>query len=186
MATEAALRQLQDLGFNQLEAEVYVFLLANKPATAYAVGKGLGRPTANVYKAVDALSRRGAVLIEEGDNRLCRAVPADEFLDQMRQSFRAKTEATAEALAKLERQSEDERVYRLESVPQLFERCRQMLEERCERCAVIDAFPGPLHAILPAIESAAARGVRLYVEAQEPIRHQRRGRRRDRPRPPGS
>jgi HTH-type transcriptional regulator, sugar sensing transcriptional regulator len=170
MATEAALRQLQDLGFNQLEAEVYVFLLANKPATAYAVGKGLGRPTANVYKAVDALSRRGAVLIEEGDNRLCRAVPADEFLDQMRQSFRAKTEATAEALAKLERQSEDERVYRLESVPQLFERCRQMLEERCERCAVIDAFPGPLHAILPAIESAVARGVRLYVEAYEPIR----------------
>jgi HTH-type transcriptional regulator, sugar sensing transcriptional regulator len=170
MVDDAALRQLLEIGFSHLEAEVYVFLLANKPATAYGIGKRLGRPTANVYKAVDALSRRGAVLIEEGDNRLCRAVPAGEFLDQVDRAFHSKTKEAARTLGKLERQTEDERVYRLESAPQLFERCRNMLEERCERFAVIDAFPRALHAILPSIQAAIARGVTVYVEAYESIR----------------
>jgi len=167
MVNDAALRQLLEIGFSHLEAEVYVFLLANKPATPYGIGKRLGRPTANVYKAVDALSRRGAVLIEDGDNRLCRAVPAGEFLDQVDRAFHSKTREPASTLAKLERQTEDERVYRLESAPQLFERCRSMLEERCERFAVIDAFPRALHAVLPSIQAAIARGVTVYVEAYE-------------------
>jgi len=45
-----------------------------------------------------------------------------------------------------------------------------MLEERCERCAAIDASPRALHAILPSIHVAIARGVTIYVEACESIR----------------
>ena len=118
---------------------------------------------------MDALARRGAVLIEEGDNRLCRAVPADEFLDHLIELSVIRRKLPRQ-LSKLERQTEDERVYRLESVPQLLERCRQMLEERCKQCAVIDAFPRPLRAILPSIEAAIAHGVTVYVEAYEPVR----------------
>jgi sugar-specific transcriptional regulator TrmB len=169
MANDSAHQQLLAIGFNRLEAEVYVFLLASRPTTAYGIGKKLGRPTANVYKAVEALSRRGAVLIEGGENRLCRAVPAEEFLDQMNREFCHKTKEAAEKLAKLERPTEDERAYRLESAPLLLERCRQMLEERCERCVVIDAFPRALDAILPSIRIALRRGVTVYVEAYAPI-----------------
>ena len=170
MAAGTALDQLQEIGLTRLEAEIYAFLLANRPMTAYGIGKHLGRATANVYKAVDALARRGAVLIEEGDNRLCRAVPASEFLDHLDRKFHNQTKDAAATLAKLERPSEDEHVYRLESVPQVFERCRQMLEERCERYAVIDAFPRALNAILPSIRAAVKRRVTVYVEAYEPIR----------------
>lgn len=158
-----------ELGLSRLEAEVYVFLLANRPMTAYGIGKRLNRATANVYKAVETLARRGAVLIEEGDSRLCRAVPAAEYLDQVDRAFHSRTRQVASALAKLERQGEDERVYRLDSALQLFERCRQMLE-RCERCAVIDAFPLALQAILPSIETAVGHGVEVYVEAYAPVR----------------
>jgi sugar-specific transcriptional regulator TrmB len=170
MTNASACRHLLEIGFNRLEAEVYVYLLANQPATAYAIGKKLACPTANVYKAVEVLARRGAVLVEDGDNRLCRAVPVGEFLERVNREFSGKTKTVADALAGLERQSEDERVYRLESAPQLLERCRQMLEERCERCAVVDAFPRALQAILPSIQIAIRRGVTVYVEAYEPIR----------------
>jgi len=170
MPRESPLERLEELGLSRLEAEVYAFLLANQPMTAYAIGKRLGRPTANVYKAVDALSRRGAALIEEGNNRLCRAVPAEEFLEQIDRAFHAKTREAAQALAKLERHTADERVYRIQSAPQLFERCRQMLEERCERFAVIDAFPVALRAIVPSIAAAVRHRASVYVEAYEPVR----------------
>ena len=165
----AALTQLVEIGLSRLEAEVYAFLLANRPTTAYGIGKRIGKPTANVYKAVESLARRGAVLTEEGDNRLCRAVPASEFLDRIDREFRERTKAAGQALAKLGHQTEDERVYRIESAPQLLERCRQMIE-RCKSHAVIDAFPQTLQAILPSIRGAVKRRVAVYVEAYKPIR----------------
>ena len=162
--------RLMEIGLSRLEAEVYAFLLANRPMTGYGIGKRLGKPTANVYKAVDALARRGAVLIEEGENRRCRAVPASEFLEHERVAFGRKTEAAAQTLAKLEQQPDDERVYRLESAAQLFERCRQMLEERCQTFAVVDAFPAALKALVPSIKIAIRRGATVYVEAYEPVK----------------
>ncbi len=165
----SVLDSLVALGLSRLEAEVYAFLLANRPVTAYAIGKRLSKPTANVYKAVDSLARRGAVLVEEGENRRCRAVPAEEFMEHARLAFRRKTETAAQTLAKLGQQPDDERVYRLESAAQLFERCRQMLEDRCQSIAVVDAFPAALEALLPSILLAIGRGVTVYVEAYEPI-----------------
>ncbi|MCK5171620.1 MAG: hypothetical protein KAQ75_17205, partial [Bacteroidales bacterium] len=71
---------LIDIGFNRLEAEVYMHLLTHPPSTAYKIGKLINKPTANVYKAIDALSKKGAVLIEDNKNKLCKAVNPDEFL----------------------------------------------------------------------------------------------------------
>jgi sugar-specific transcriptional regulator TrmB len=167
-ASEDILDRLVELGLNRLEAEVYTFLLANRPMTAYRVAKHLGRPTANTYKAIEALARRGAVLVEEGENRLCRAVPAAEFLRHLEQGFLSQTREAATALAQLLQQSDDERVYRLESAPQLLERCRQMLE-RCERVAVVDAFPQALAAVQPAVADAVERGIRVHVQAYTPV-----------------
>ncbi len=169
MSKESVLDCLVEFGLSRLEAEVYVFLLANRPMTAYGIGKQLGRPTANVYKAVDALSRRGAALIEDGDNRLCRAVPASEFLHHIGKAFHSRTEQAAAMLETLERQTDDERVYRLESASQVFERCVEMLETRCERVAVVDAFPRALDSILPSIRAAIRRKITVYVEAYEPV-----------------
>lgn len=80
---EKCIALLRDLGLNQLEAEIYTFLLPNEPMTAYRVGKAIGRPTANVYKSIENLARFGAVLVEEGTNRVCRAVPVEEFIRQI-------------------------------------------------------------------------------------------------------
>jgi sugar-specific transcriptional regulator TrmB len=161
---DRAVELLRDLGLNQLEAEVYAHLLATEPATAYGVGTALGRPTANVYKAIERLARLGAVLVEEGSSRVCRAVPAAEFLRHTERAFREKTEAAGRALASLRRESFDERVYRVESVAEVLERARQMLAE-ARRVAVLDAFPRSLAALEPALREAARRGVDVYVEA---------------------
>lgn len=158
---------LQDLGLNNLEAEVYSFLLANPPQTAYRIGKSLGKPTANVYKAIEALARKGAVLIEDGASRLCRGVPAGEFLRQVKQEFNGKARRAEKSLSRLKTHVRDEGIYQLQTATQVFERARIMLD-RCKKIAVIDAFPEPLERIRPSVEKAIKRGIQVFIEVYEP------------------
>jgi len=163
-----AVQRLRELGLNDLESQVYAFLLQHPPMTAYRVGKLLGRATANVYKAIESLARRGAVLVEDGDTRFCRAVPVEEFFDHLKSSFLRSTREAADALSELERPVFDERVYRLESVPALFDRARNMLAS-AETIVIIDAFPRSLEALKEDIGAAARRGIRVLVKAYAPF-----------------
>jgi HTH-type transcriptional regulator, sugar sensing transcriptional regulator len=168
MVRHEGIELLREVGLNELEAEVYSHLLVHEPLTAYAVGKSLGRATANVYKAIDALARRGAVVVEEGETRLCRAVPAPEFLRQLRRGFSQKTRAAENALRSVDPTAEDERVYRIESVAAVFERATAMLRS-VRRIAVVDAFPHALAALVPELKRSARRGVEVIVEAYAPV-----------------
>lgn len=145
-----------------------MYLLPHEPATAYAIGKAIGRPTANVYKAVDQLARLGAVLIEEGESRVCRAIAPEEFIRQTELAFRERAAAAAAALGRLEKEDFDERVYRVESVGAVLERARAMLAG-AETVAVVDAFPLALAPVVEAVAGAAKRGVRVFIEAYEPV-----------------
>jgi sugar-specific transcriptional regulator TrmB len=159
---------LQELGLNLLEAEVYTHLLTqDEPVTAYRIGKVLGKPTANVYKAIEALARKGAVVLELGEPRLCRSVPAEEFLSQLETSFKQTTRQTARHLSNLRHPLPDERIYQIESVSLVFERLRLMLAS-AKQIAAVDVFPRPMEVIRPNIENAVARGVNVYVQGYEP------------------
>ncbi len=159
---------LRELGLNQLEVEIYIFLLPQPPMTAYRIAKGIARPAANVYKAVESLSRRGALIVEDGPNRLCRPVPARVFLKRAAKNFSEISLAAEEALAKTEVSPIDEHVSRVETVEQIYVHCREMLE-KAKAVAVIDAFPIPLERMRPWVAKAARRGVEIFVEAYEPI-----------------
>ncbi len=163
-----ALQALQDLGLNQLEAEIYLFLLPQPPMTAYRVAKHLGKPAANVYKAIDVLARKGAVLLDDGDSRTCRAIPAKDFLRRAQRDFSDVASRAQAHLASIETAPLDERVYRLETTEQVFLRCREMAES-ATRVLVVDAFPLTLNRIRDWLEAAAARGVAVHVEAYEPV-----------------
>ena len=133
------------------------------------MAQALAKPSANTYKALESLARKGAVLVDDGANRLCRAVPPDEWLNQLDRQFQANKKRAAEALAGLSTTLYDERVYQLTSRTQVLERCRAMLE-RCSHVAVIDIFPGLVADLRDEIESAAARGVEVVVKAYETLK----------------
>lgn len=165
---EKSIAALIDLGLNQLEAEVYTTLLTHEPMTGYRIGQILGRPTANVYKALASLAQKGAVLIEEGQNRLYRPVPTAEFLQHLETSFQQKKERAGEILTQLKADSSDDRIYQLDSVPLIVARACSMLD-KCEKVAVVDAFPKLLTAVRPTIEAALTRGVNVLIQAYAPI-----------------
>lgn len=167
MASEDYIEALVDLGFTGLEAETYVFLLRESPATGYRVAQGLARPAANVYKALEALLQKDAVLVDEGTNRVFRAVPADELLARLERSFTRRRERAGRALRDLQSGGEDDRIYQLNSPEQVLERCRSMLA-RARHNAVLELFPLTLEALRPDIEATAARGLQVVMKVYEP------------------
>ena len=167
MATDDSIQALVDLGFTGLEAEVYTALLAESPTTGYRVAQALGKAVANTYKAIASLEAKGAVLVDEGESRVCRPVPPDELLARLGRSFAERRERAAGALARFREAPADDRVYQMRSREQVMERARQMLE-RAERIALLDVFPGPLEVLRPDLERAAARGIDVALKIYAP------------------
>jgi sugar-specific transcriptional regulator TrmB len=159
---------LTEIGLNKLEAEVYLYLLTHKPATAYRIGKDINKPTANVYKAIDSLKTKGAVLVELNNNKLCSAVLPNEFLNHYEKNIFAKTHQLKSELKNLTPQTEDMLTYSIDSVPLIFERFENMMN-KCKSIAVIDAFPEILKKIKPIIEKHATRNIDIHIESYEYI-----------------
>jgi HTH-type transcriptional regulator, sugar sensing transcriptional regulator len=164
-----AIAALVELGFTALEAEVYTWLLGEPAATGYRIAQGIGKPVANTYKAIESLQNKGAILVEEEENRLCRAVPADELLRALDRGFAARRAQAARSLAGMARPEGDDRVYTLRTPEQVLERARTMLAG-ARRVALVDAFPRALDAVGAAVVKAAARGVTAAVKAYAPAR----------------
>ncbi len=153
-----------ELGFNTLEAEVYVGLLKHGAQTAYKIGKLIGRPTANVYKAVDVLSREGAIEVMEGDVRVCKALPIETVVKQLETAYKRKTGNAIDALNKIKEAKSEEGIYTLQTADSVFQRVKEMIA-RAEQIIVLDAFPGTLQQVLPVLNEAAKRGLEVFVQA---------------------
>jgi len=159
---------LIEIGLNKLEADVYIYLLSHPPATAYKIGKQINKPTANVYKAIDSLAVKGAVLVEDNKNKLCKAVNSNEFISAYKERILKNASRAEKALENINKEIHDQNSYKLQSVELVFERFRIMME-KCQKIAVIDAFPKTLEIVKPIIEKAAKRNIDIYVEAYKPI-----------------
>ena len=160
---------LVSLGLTALEAEVYAFLVENSPATGYRVAKGIGKPTANTYRAIQSLEGKGWIVVEDSRKRLCRAVPVEEALNALQQGFFDLKAKARRELAKLTPAPVDEHLYHLTTPEQVFERLRWMLKG-CEEIVLLDIFPEPLEQLTGDIASAAARNIKVAIKAYGPCK----------------
>ncbi len=168
MSRTLAVDAFEQLGLSRLEAEIYVYLLENPPSTGYRIAKAIGRSKTNVYQAVEGLAAKGAILVSEGELRLCTAVSPEELLDQMERGFKdRKSLALSEVRSLIRPQAGGGGIYRISSLDQVYERARRMLRE-CEQTVYLDLYPGPLSQLRPAIEEAVKRGINVFAEVYEP------------------
>jgi hypothetical protein len=146
---------------------VYVFLLAESPATGYRVASGLGKPAANTYKAIESLSAKGAIEVDHGQSRLCRAVSPGELLARLERDFNAQKRRALKSLSGVQSARGDDRVYQLKSPEQVLERCRRMLAE-AQEVVFADLFPPALEMLREDLVTAASRGLSVSVKAYAP------------------
>ena len=157
---------LAGFGFSELEALVYCFLLKESPATGYRVSHAIGKPTANTYKAIASLAAKGALTVDDGESKLCRAVPPEELLAFLERSFQERRAAAAQALKEIHRDEADDRIYQLSTVEQALDRARAMLA-RATGIVLLDAFPGLLPHLKDAIRAAIRRKVRVALQVYD-------------------
>lgn len=160
---------LVHLGLTQLEAEVYTYLLAWSPATGYRVAAGIGKPAANTYKAIESLAAKGAIVVDDGQSRLCRAVSPAELLGRFERDFARHRDRALQSLADVSSLRTDDRVYQLRSPEQVIERCRHMLAS-AQQVVLADLFPAALREVQGDLQAASARGVSISVKGYEPVK----------------
>lgn len=159
---------LGNLGFSAIEAGIYLFLLRESPATGYRISHGIGKPTANTYKAISALQEKGAILVDEGEKRLVRAVPPRELLANFERSYSRQCSDTEQLLASVGQEKPDDRIWQLTSGPQVYERARTMLASATE-IVLADVFPDQIEELKKDFNRAAERGVKVYTIIYAPV-----------------
>lgn len=163
------LEALGRLGLTALEAEVYAYLARESPATGYRIAQAVGRPVGNIYKAVESLEQKGAVLVgEDGENRLVRAVPAGELVGRLEREFRGACEAAVAGLgAAAEDEEPDDLLYRIVDLGAFVERCRGVIRG-AEELVLVSACPALVEMLKPELAEAAGRGVAVAVKVYQP------------------
>lgn len=167
MSSATHIDSLVDLGFTRLEAEAYSWLVEHSPATGYKVAKGINKPTANTYKAIESLQEKGAVVADNSDSKLCRATPPDELLDRLAQRFADLRRKAADGLSRLSASDGDDRIYQLESADQVRQKLGKMIES-ARHLVVLDLFPEAVYWVEEQAHKAAKRGVRVAMKVYEP------------------
>lgn len=158
---------LERLGFTPLEAEVYTFLVGAAPATGYRIAQALGRPVSNIYKTVESLEQKGAVLVgEDHENRIARAVEPEELIARLEGEFQEACRTARARLGPAAESEPDELLYRIVDRRALFERCRRVIRH-AQRFILVSACPGPLAELHHDLAEAAKR-IPVLVKAYGP------------------
>jgi len=160
--------QLQQLGFTQLETDIYLALLTGGDMTGYAVAKQVGKAVANVYKGLASLSQKGAVLQAQQDKKLFCAVPWRHLLDNEQRKFNQSMAVLAEQLEALPEPDDNEQVYQLCNVDQLFYDCQQLIQQ-AQQMILADLHPAIVPLVAKALIEAAARGVEVRAKVYQPV-----------------
>lgn len=155
-------KSLESLGLTQIEALAYTYLVANPSSTGYRVARGIGKPTANTYRALESLSRKGAVLQDRGATPSFRALTPDDLLARLEHDFMKRKSAAAQKLASLKPDEGDERIYALSSPDQVLTRARIVLAS-ARKLVLMDANTAHAAPLENEIAEARARRVRVLV-----------------------
>ncbi len=158
------IESLVALGFTNLEAEIYAFLVTEPAATGYRIAQAISKPAANTYKALESLQAKGGVLVDDDEVRRFRAVPSAELLNHLERRFKQNRRRAEKALSRSKRPTVDDRLYQVGTYDQVLERARTMLSN-CADIVVVDAAPQILDELRQTLEMAADRGVEVIVKA---------------------
>ncbi|HQJ60214.1 MAG TPA: TrmB family transcriptional regulator sugar-binding domain-containing protein, partial [bacterium] len=150
-------------------AEVYLTLTRESPLTGYRIAQILNKAAANTYKALESLEKKGALVAEETPTvKQYAAIPVSDYLDQLESGLRNDRKFLEESLRDINYSLSGDKIYMLQTLDQVLEKCSKMLENAWHS-VIVDAFPPMLAKIAPMLEKAAGNGVNIIVNAYEPV-----------------
>lgn len=159
---------LNQLGFTELETDIYIALLTQGEMTGYAVAKQINKAVANVYKGLESLTQKGAVIQTHQDKKIYCAVPWRQLLESEQRKFSQTIEALAEQLDALPEPDENEQVYQLSNLDQVLSETLGLIKA-AQHLILADIEPDALIYFAEALQQAAARGVEVRLKVYEQV-----------------
>ncbi|PCI62499.1 MAG: hypothetical protein COB35_03605 [Gammaproteobacteria bacterium] len=166
--TTKAIQKLTHIGFTQLESEIYLYLLSHGVSTGYAIAKGIGKATANVYKATESLVRKGGIEQTMDESKLYIAVSWKLLLADRQKEFTTNINSLSECLNHYPEYQVDENVYQLRKMEQVIEQTLRMIEQ-AKHIILADIEPDVINWLALALVQAAKRGVEVRVKVYQAI-----------------
>lgn len=159
---DAQAEALQQLGFTNYEARVYLGLLKASPATAYEVSKQTGLPRANVYAALTTLERKSAV--QPVNENPVRYVPVEprRLLGRIQKETAARCDALAEYLVANTASAATEIVWTLSGDSQVHGKMSDMIQQ-ARKHVWIKAAHSALEPHIDELRTAVAGGVDVLI-----------------------
>lgn len=158
----SCIEDLQNLGFTDYEARVYMALLQHYPVTAYEVSKQAGLPRANVYNALESLTNKLAV--QPVSENPVKYVPIDpkQMLDRIARTTSSRCHDLGEKLAALKPLETTQFVWTVMGDENIHAKIAEMIEQATRHIWVKGAHH-LLESHLESLRRAAGRGVDILV-----------------------
>lgn len=162
-------KSLQEIGFSEYEAKVYLALLANPGITGYEVGRHSGVPRAKVYEVLESLVRRGVALVETSDGKqLYQPLEHELLLSRHREGVLSLLGELGPQLGRISVLGREPRVLILRDLAGVMDRCRHMVAAARAQL-VVSGWPDDLADLSPALLAAEERGVTCHVLSYGPL-----------------
>lgn len=160
---------LSSVGFSALEADVYWALLQEPGSSGYRLAQMVGKQAANIYKALDSLRTKGAVLADESTRPTTYVVlPIREYMDAKRRDLENLQEQIEHELEDVASLPAHGGIFELTSVVQVYERCRELLRN-AKTVVLLNLDAQPLEELRSELNAAADRGVRVLIKTRAPL-----------------
>ncbi|MBN2587846.1 MAG: hypothetical protein JXA64_06710 [Candidatus Fermentibacteraceae bacterium] len=159
---------LMEFGLSGLEAEAYLAVLAEPDSTGYRISQLLGKPAPNIYKALDSLVNKGAVLaVEGGKSRTFTAVPVREQVGKRTRRLEELASDIESDLERMRKPLSEEGVYKLTSVHQVLAKAEEMIDNASDTI-IADADDNPMAKLSDFFGRASGRGVHVLLHGRTP------------------
>ena len=156
-----AVKQLQELGFSQYEAQAYIALLRDNPLNGYELARASRIPRPNVYTTLQKLEERGAIVrIDAPEGTRYSPVPPHEVMGNIQAQVERTVEATNHCLEEIETHFEVDQVWNTHGYDVMIEHARAVvLAARKELLLAVSASEAKL--LSAEIKKADQNGVKI-------------------------
>ena len=164
---DEAVSALHELGLTEYEARCFVALTRLSSGTAKEISQVADVPRSRVYDTIERLERRGLVNVQQTEPREYNAVEVDTACRRIREDYDSRINAAENALEQLERPQAraDEGMWAITHQEHVTERIVTFLDDAEEIIHyLVPATEVTSQQIIDALDSAANRGVSVYME----------------------
>lgn len=157
------LDNLQALGMTEWESRAYMALLAEAPATGYAIAKRAGIARSKIYEVLASLAASNFVQVSRGEPQTYAPLPPRELVSRLRTQFNQTLDDAETSLVTYTTEAvHDGAIWDLQGRSAILERATQLISS-AQRRILAEMWQQDVPALDEAMRAAAERGVEIII-----------------------